>query len=396
MTRARPRLAVIATHPIQYYAPLFRLLAERGAVDVRVFYEWEGSALAPTLDHHFGQAIQWDIPLLDGYPHEFVPNRSSDPGTHHLRGLDNPQLVPRILAYRPDAVLIFGWNYVSHLRALRALHRRVPILFRGDSTLLGEQPGLRRAARRVWLRWVYRHIDIALYVGQHNRAYFQAHGVTGDRLAWAPHAVDHARFEDPNGEHEAAARQWRANLGIPPDAPTFVFAGKLEPNKEPALLLDAFLSAEAEDAHLILVGSGPLERMLRDRAKESTSGARVHFIGFQNQSRMPVVYRLGDVLVLPSQSETWGLAVNEAMASGRAALVSSRVGCAPDLVMDGETGVVVPSGDSLALREALQHLTTHPDLVQTMSCQADRHIQAWSLEALAAHVEAATHKVASR
>ena len=384
------RLAVVTTHPIQYYAPLFRTLAERGNVDVRVFYEWEGGSQAPTLDRDFGQAVQWDVPLLDGYPHEFVPNRSPDPGTHHFRGLDNPALVPRILAYRPSAVLMFGWNYASHLRALRAFRGRVPVLFRGDSTLLDEVPGLRRIARRAWLRYVYRHVDTAVFVGRHNRDYFAAHGLRDEQLVWGPHAVDNARFADPDGVKEADARRWRASLGIPDGAPTFVFAGKLDENKQPDRLLDAFLALGDSPAHLVFVGSGPLEGDLRARA----APGRVHFVGFQNQSRMPVAYRLGDVLVLPSRKETWGLAVNEAMASGRSVVVSDGVGCAPDLVVEGKTGTVVASGRVGPLREALDAFVTDPGRAARLGRASAAHIAAWNLGTLAEQIETSTLRAA--
>ena len=388
-----PRLAVVATHPIQYYAPLFRRLAARGAVRLRVFYEWEGPA--ETIDHDFGRAVRWDVPLLDGYDHEFVPNVSPDPGTHHLRGLDNPDLVPRVLAFRPDAVLMFGWNFASHLRALRAFHGRVPVLFRGDSTLLDERPGARhlprRLARRAWLRWVYRHTDVALYVGQHNRAYFRAHGVPEARLTHAPHAVDDTHFADP--AHDAEAQAWRRSLGIPDEATVFTFAGKLEHKKAPDVVLDAFVQADLPGAHLVVVGSGPMERALRETAAGSAAGAvRVHFVGFQNQSRMPAAYRLGDVLVLASRSETWGLAVNEAFASGRPAIVSDRVGCAPDLVLEGETGAVVPAGDVATLARAMER--TAPQAAR-MGREAQVFIEDWSMERLADAVEGAVWRVTS-
>ena len=378
------RLAVVATHPIQYYAPLFRQLTERAGIEIRVFYEWEGASTVPTLDRDFGQAVQWDVPLLEGYAHEFVPNQAADPGTHHFDGLNNPDLVPRVLSFAPDAVLVFGWNYRSHLRLLRLLHSRVPILFRGDSTLLDERLGPRRLARRLFLRWIYRHIDRALYVGQHNRDYFRAHGLRDERLAWAPHAVDNARFADP--AHDADALVWRRTLGIPDGAPTVVFAGKLEPKKAPDVLLDAFGRLGQTDTHLVVAGSGPMEAALRERA---AGNARVHFVGFQNQSRMPVVYRLGDALVLPSRGpgETWGLAVNEAFACGRAAIVSDRVGCAPDLVLDGETGFVVPAANVTALTEALRLVAADRD--HRMGAAARRHIVGWSMERLAESVEAA-------
>ena len=393
---SRPtRLAVVSTHPIQYYAPLFRALAARGAVEPHVFYGWTGAAGQAAHDHGFGEAFAWDVPLLDGYASTFVENAAEDPGPHHFKGIDGPSLVSQIAAFDPEAVLVFGWNYRSHLRALRAFHGRVPVLFRGDSTLIDEQGGaagaVKRLARRTVLRWVYRHVDVALNVGTHNRDYFRAHGLRDEQIVWAPHAVDNARFEAA-GDAEAVA--WRRELGIGEDDRVAVFAGKLEPKKAPDVLLDAFLSYAASaprQSHLAFAGSGPLEASLRARAADHPT---VHFLSFQNQSRMPAVYRLGDVLVLPSRGpgETWGLAANEAMASGRAVIVSDRVGCAPDLV-DEQNGRVIPAGDASALEDALAAVLAE-GVAERMGAVSRARIQDWSIEAEAERIEAAVAEAA--
>ena len=374
-----PRLAIVSTHPIQYYAPLFRRLSTRDELDVHVFYGWEGPSTGD-YDPGFDEEVTWDIPLLDGYPHTFLENKSGDPGTHHFRGLVTPDLVPSIEAWGLDAVLVFGWNYWSHLRALRHFHGRVPVLFRGDSTLLDETHGPRRWGRRLFLRWVYRHVDRALYVGQNNRAYFEAHGLSDDQLTWAPHAVENARFADASGADDWA-RRWRKEIGIPEDAPVVLFVGKLGTKKAPDVLLDAFLQLEHREAHLTIVGSGPMEDKLMTQAKDDS---HVHFLGFQNQSRMPVVYRLGDVFVLPSRGpgETWGLAVNEAMACRRPVVVTERVGCAPDLI-DESNGRIVPPEDPDALCRALDELLADRDRLQAMGRRSAERIQEWSISVAA-------------
>ena len=383
-----PRLAVVTTHPIQYYAPLFRQLAANGLVQPRVFYGWTGAASGAALDRGFGTSFQWDVPLLDGYEHTFVPNVSRDPGTHHFGGIDGPGLISDIEDWKPDAVLVYGWNYRSHLRALRAFHGRVPVLFRGDSTLTDEGDGVkarsRTLLRRAVLRWVYRHVDLALYVGQRNRAYFRAHGLAQDQLAWAPHSVENARFEDDaEGDYERDATAWRAGLGIATSDQAIVFAGKLESKKAPEVLLEAYARAfptgvtprDGGRVHLLFVGTGPLEDRLRAQAE---GDSRVHFLGFQNQSRMPVAYRLGDVFALPSRGpgETWGLAVNEAMACSRAIVVADAVGCAPDLV-DDSNGAVVPAGDPEALAAALGRVLAGD--TQAMGEASRRRVAAWSI-----------------
>jgi glycosyltransferase involved in cell wall biosynthesis len=328
-------------------------------------------------DPGFEQNVSWDVPLLDGYDYTFVENAASDPGTHHFRGIVAPELISTIEDWKPDAVLIFGWNYQAHLCALRHFHGRVPVLFRGDSTLLDESPGLRKWLRRIFLRWVYRYVDVALYVGRNNRDYFVTHGFGDDELAWVPHAIDNERFANAERAEDKAA-QWRRELGIPEQDHVVLFAGKLGPKKAPNVLIDAFLGLEQERTHLAIVGSGPMEDELRERVG---SHSRVHFLGFQNQSRMPVVYRLGDVFVLPSRGpgETWGLAVNEAMACGRPVVVSSNVGCAPDLV-DETNGAVVPPDDAAALREALENLLSDPEERRRMGERSAERIRNWSID----------------
>src|SRR5260370_24848588 len=132
----------------------------------------------------------------------------------------------------------------------------------------------------------------------------------------------------------------------------FLYAGKLQPKKNPGLLLDAF-SALKDGSHLVVVGNGELEVELKRKAETIEN---VHFMPFQNQSVMPAVYRLGDIFVLPSQGpeETWGLALNEAMASGRAVIASSKAGGACDLVRSGESGGIFESGNRNALVDILR------------------------------------------
>ncbi|HEY5552668.1 MAG TPA: hypothetical protein VIK52_12315, partial [Opitutaceae bacterium] len=124
-----PRLAFINTHPVQYYAPLHRALAARPEWEVRVFFTWHGGG--PAVDAGFKREFAWDVPLTDGYESEVVPNTSHDPGPHHRVGIKNPELVARVAAWKPDAVVLTGYNYPSHHSALRRLPRMgIPVLLR--------------------------------------------------------------------------------------------------------------------------------------------------------------------------------------------------------------------------------------------------------------------------
>lgn len=425
------RIAFIVSHPIQYYVPIYRELAKlarqrtagprdrettdrkeaggiRQADDcqpslrdrpvaagqliltaddsarisaLKVFYTWRDAG--PARDAKFGKEFAWDIPLMEGYDFEVVPNTSPDPGTHHRKGLINPDLVERVKAWKPEAVHITGFNYVSHGQAIKELSKAgIPVIFRGDSHLLdGLGPWWKWWLKKWFLSRVFRWPAAFTYVGQANRDYYRACGVPEQKLFHVPHTIDVVRFSEPKDELETNALAWRRELGIPDDHFVFLYAAKLEPRKRPMELLEAFLAADLPKATLVFVGSGELEETLKERAVGTSHGLtritedlfragdtgakscppektencqlpaancghRVIFVPFQNQSQMPLVYRLGDALVLPSgYGETWGLAVNEAQACGRPALVSDCVGCGRDIIREGENGAIFRTDD---------------------------------------------------
>jgi glycosyltransferase involved in cell wall biosynthesis len=349
--KTKIRLAIVVSHPIQYYVPLYRRLAQRPDIEIKVFFTWH-SGQDPIFDEGFKQEVAWDIPLTDGYSYEAVPNLAKTPGSHHFFGLRNPQLLPRILAWKPDAVHITGYAYASHAGAIRRLAKRqIPVLFRGDSHLLDQRSGVRWAVKQTLLRRVYAWPDACLYTGFHNRAYFERFGVPASRLFYCPHSIDVDRFSDPNSELEKHARKWRQELSISDGKTLLLFAGKFEQGKRPIQLMRAINVIGDPNLFLIMVGDGRLGEEIRSIAAAAPDRFRV--IPFQNQSRMPLVYRLADIFVLPSSSETWGLSVNEAIASGRRVLVSDKVGCAPDLVSGPANGAVFRADDWDDFRRAL-------------------------------------------
>ena len=388
-----PRLAVVVSHPIQYHSPWFRLLAATGAVDLKVFYLWD-FGVEPRFDRQFGRSIQWDIPLLDGYEHEFVANSSPDPGTHHFGGLRNPDLVERLHNWRPDAILLFGYLFRSHFDVMFSRRLRgIPMLLRGDSHELFRPPGPRSMLKRWARSALFRRFDAFLAVGAANAGYFRRSGAPESKIHFAPHCVDNERFQGAAPEAIREAAEWRRQMGIAENSPVVLFAGKFEGKKRPLDLVKAFgvaLERLRQDAGpqaaLLLLGSGDLEGRLRAAAGDQLN--RTVFVApFQNQSRMPCVYAACDVFVLPSygSEETWGLAVNEAMNLGKPAIVSSHVGCGPDLVQPGETGWIFPAGDTGALADVLVHaISMDGSLRAKMGAAARRRVSAYSYEAATA------------
>ena len=209
----KKKLAIITSHPIQYNAPLFALLSRSEVLDIKVFYTWSQSR-ETLFDKDFGKTIQWDIPLLAGYPYEFAENVSKNPGPVGYRGIVCPGLNKMIEAWDAEALLVYGWNYHAHYHAMKHFKGKIPVWFRGDSTLLDETGGLRQAVRRITLKYVYRKADYAFFVGENNRQYYLKHGFSKDRLFFAPHAIDNRRFGDSDGTMRQEAERWRSEIGI--------------------------------------------------------------------------------------------------------------------------------------------------------------------------------------
>jgi glycosyltransferase involved in cell wall biosynthesis len=355
-----PRLAIVLSHPVQYYSPWFQWLRAHTALEFRVFYLWN-FGVSEHRDPQFRTRFQWDIDLLTGYEHEFVPNVARDPGTHRFRGLDNPALTARLADWRPQAVLLFGYNWLSHQRAIWWASRRgIPLLLRGDSHLLGR--GRPHLVRRLLLGFLFGRFSAFLCPGAANREYYRAFGVPESRLFSAPHAVDAARFNPQSAATRQAAEALRAELGLAGKR-VVLFAGKFHAGKQPVELLRAFLATATPSDALVFVGDGEFKEELHALA-QSHPQHHVRFLPFANQSEMPSRYLLADIFALPSRSlyETWGLAVNEAMHLGVPCLVSDLVGCQRDLVLPGDTGWVFSANDPAALAPALaQALRTSAD-----------------------------------
>jgi len=370
------RLAVVLSHPIQYHIPWIKGLTDR-KVKIKIFYTWSQSENGSYFDEGFGRQIKWDIPLLEGYEYQFVKNTAKKPGTHHFFGIMNPTLNEEIEAWAPDYVMIHGWNFYSHLNCILHFHKKTPIIFAGDSTLLNETNFIRKLARRIFLKWVYQHVDFACYAGAHNKNYFIKHGLNRSQLKYLPHSVDTQLFSEPDEEYGKSADAWRNELGIPRDHLVVLYAGKLIPVKNPGFLLKLASACTELPITFLIVGNGSLEEDLK---KEAQHLGNVKFLDFQNQQQMPIIYRMGDVFILPSISETWGLCISEAMACGRPVMVSELVGCAIDMVEEYKTGISFNLDDTEKCIAFIKKLSENKMLSKEMGEYAKSRMEGFSAD----------------
>jgi len=368
------RVCIFTTHPIQYQVPWFRSLARRSEVDLTVLYCMMPSAAEQGAE--FGVEFQWDVPLLDGYHYEVLPNVARRPSVVSFGGCDTPEIFRRVHAF--DCLIINGWVTKACVQAMLAGRRhRVPCVVRGESNTMRPRPFPLRLGHRLLLA----QYTAALAIGRSNRDFYLRNGVPAQRIFEGPYCVDNERFERQAQELQPQREELRSRWGIAPEAVAFLFCGKLIDKKRPLDLLRAvaLLAGEGGPAcHVIVAGEGPLRPACEAFARERRIAAT--FTGFLNQSAISRAYVASDCLVLPSDhGETWGLVVNEAMASGRPAIVSDQVGCHPDLIAPGHTGDVFPCGDVDALSRTLASWSRAPERLALAGEHARAQVHRYSV-----------------
>ncbi|HEV2827459.1 MAG TPA: glycosyltransferase family 4 protein, partial [Pyrinomonadaceae bacterium] len=374
------KLAVLNTHPIQYFAPLYRRIALEPDIDLTVYYcSRQGSE--EYLDEGFGERVKWDIPLLDGYQYKFLNNLW---GRDHVGGfgsLINPGIVSELRKYRYDALLVNGHNHITYLLAMLAAKAfGTSVMMRCETHLKLHRSPLKRTLRKPVMSFFYKRLcDLCLPIGTSNKEFYLFHGVEEGRMFTVPYAVDNEYFTSAAKQYSKTDR--RKEFGLPQDKPIILFASKLLSRKRPMDLLLAFqrLQQQGVNAALLFVGSGEREFELKNHVREHEL-SDVHFLGFKNQSELPKYYSVADVFVFPSENEPWGLVLNEVMCAGLPIIASREIGAVPDLVHHGENGFTYEAGDIDELERCLKQLLEAPEKRELMAKASRAIIGQWNYE----------------
>lgn len=356
MTNNKSRLAILASHPIQYHAPLFRALAD--LVEIKVFF----AHLASKGDQSqagFGVEFDWDVDLLSGFNHEFLNNLSAKPSTSRFFGCNTPDIAEKLDRWQPDVLLVMGWNLKTYWQGVWAAKSRgIPVMVRGDSHMKTPRNRFKRFVKSLVYPILLRTFDVALYVGEYSRQYWEYYSYPEARMIFAPHCVDNEWFAAR--ATPTARRDFRSQNRIGYNETVLLYVGKLLPLKRVVDIVNAaaVCKQRGHDVSVAIVGAGITIGNVK--AVASATGVRLIELGFCNQSELPAIYAGSDVLVLASDSETWGLVANEALACGTPIIVSESCGCGPDLAADDRTGCIYPTGDIELLAEAIERrIVTH-------------------------------------
>lgn len=360
-SRSACRLAVVASHPIQYFTPLYQRLARQQGLDLDVFF-CRDYGVRERFDKQFNQTVAWDTDLLSGYKHRFLWSVSPIRDTFNPLHAINPGAFTRLLdGY--DAVWVNGYLYPSNwLAAAAAALRNTRFLVRSELRLMNRTrrwfDPLRESVIRSWIR----HADSLLYIGEANREAYLQYGARESQLHFVPYAADvealRCARECVARDRSECCRVW----GLPTDRVIVLFVGKLFEKKQPAAMVHLASRPElASKVHVVIAGSGPQEAQLQDECRR-LGLSNITWLGFVNQSRLPELYALADIYVMPSLWETWGLVLSEAMAAGAAPVASDDVSATRDLIRNGETGYTFAPRDWDTLARHVAQLVGDPKL----------------------------------
>jgi glycosyltransferase involved in cell wall biosynthesis len=394
MTERRLRVLAIAGAPAQYQAPLFRRMGAREDLELEVAYCTLRGAEAAH-DPEFGATVKWDVPLLDGYRWQQVPNKGS--GGESFFGLRNSGLWRIIRDGQFDAVLC----YVSYrcasfwIARVAAKLSSAAFLFGTDTTTLTPLDGRmwKRSVKRVFWPALFRLADQVIVPSSGSLELMKSLGLPEERVTITPYVVDNDWWLASSAKVDRLAT--RNAWGVKPDEAVVLFCAKLQPWKRPLDLLRAFAKAGADRSILIFAGEGPLRGELEAEAGALGLADRVRFRGFVNQTQLPAIYTAADLMVLPSVYDAFGVVVNEAMLCGCPVVASDHVGAARDLIGHAKTGFVYPCGDVDALAGVLRHALGDRNKLSELARAARVRMETWSpRENIDATLEAISRAIA--
>ncbi len=359
------RIAVVVTHPIQYFVPLYRALAATRGVQLKVFY-CSRIGLETFHDPGMGVELSWSMDMLGGYDSVFLAGAEA---IKSLRwsAVDNPDVATALSAFAPDTVIINGYARRTLLRALLWCHRRgVPAILMSDSTMSASSGRLRGAAKAVLVPRLLRRLAAMLTMSERSETYFRGLGVAPERLFRVPTMMDEV-FWSAQQQRWSLREETRAQLGFERDDMVLLYVGKIYPGKRVGDILSAMVRLQHPSLRLLVVGDGDQRTALAEQAK--SAGVSALFTGFINIDKLPRYYCAGDILVHPAEIEQFGMIAIEAAILGLPMVVSDRVGAigATSIARPGVNALVYPCGDVAKLAASIERLATDGGLRARMS-----------------------------
>jgi glycosyltransferase involved in cell wall biosynthesis len=374
------RVAIVFPRAQPYYCKFFQHLAAHPAIELTVYFYSDLGARG-TLDPGYQVPVEWDLDMWSGYAHCFPRNYAPRPDLARFSGIFHPSLIRDLSPSRYDVVVMHGWWGATTWMTLAALFvRRMPVLIYSDKNVIDWHGGWRQSVRNGLLRAIFSQVRAFTAIGKRNAEFYRSLGIPQEKIFATPLAVDNDFFQREWRRLQPQRATLRAQAGIPADAVVILSISRLLPWKGILHLITAFsVLRDDEHLHLVIAGDGP-QRAELEAFVSSQKIPRVHFVGFQNYTQVPVYYAMSDVFVLPSFREPWGCVVSEAMNFELPIVASRDGGAVGDLVEHGANGLLFDYGNVEQLAGHLRYLASNPEVRRRMGGKSAAMVANWNFD----------------
>ena len=342
------KLAIISTHPIQYQIPLFKNLQKK-KIDTHVFFASNFGLKLSYVDPEFLVKYKWEIKsnILEGYK-SYFPNYQKYKIDDFF--LSFPQ-IEKHLKKKFDAILILGWNNLHYLKAIYFAYKyEIPIILRVESNLKSKTNIFKKIAKEILLRFFFKKVKYFLSIGKLNEEFLKHYGVQKKKIYKAPYFVDNNFFEIKRKKSLLKKKYKFFNKHI------ILNVGKFIKRKNPFDFLKlAEINKKNKNLLFLMIGDGNLKKDCSEYLKKNKI-KNLKIIGFVNQNQLRDFYKMSSVLIQTSSYETWGLTINEALASGIPVICTKDCGAYYDLIKNKKTGKSYETGNINQLNNKLNLL----------------------------------------
>lgn len=369
------KIGIYALHPIQYQAPIFRALNRFDDVEVTVLYG-DNLGMSNDVQQEFGQALVWDVPILDGYRSIFLKNYARDKFSGFFKRVN---LTAPIKIFRSnfDVLLIHGHdNFTSIILLVLGKLLSKKVFYRGESFNITQNRSFKVRLKKSILKTILQKCDVVFYSCSGNQEYFKSLGIDDGRLRFLPCSVDNEFFQNKKKELLGSEHDVRSSLGINKEDIVILFSARMVERKRPMELLMAVSSDERlkKTVTCLFVGDGPLLDELKTFS--GSMGIKSCFVGFINQSEISKYYLVADIFYIWSSYDASPKALNEAQIFGLPIVASESIGTAYDLVIRPNTGIVAASFEEMV--DGIKRLVFDKNLREYLGGNGSSVVADWS------------------
>ena len=378
------KLAIVAPTCFYYQTPLFHALAAHERFDLTVYFCSDEGLSGKDVKIAYGSQKTWGVEngLLEGYRSKLLKNYS--PKGSYLKslvGLANFGIWRELSRERPDAVVVMSWmNPTWWLTVFACIRLKIPVLFMTDANVLAEQ------FKSKWKSWIKKTVlgkflfPLAsgfLCAGSANRRFFGYYGVPEHKMVEFAYSWGYDALVQEFDSLKDQKMELRSHYGLPTDSFLILYCGRLSQEKGTVELMKAFEMVQHPKKALMFVGDGRLLKWMQDYTSQHELKS-VYFMGFRDRTEIGKFYTMADLLILPSQRETWGIVVSEALSFSLPVIVSDQVGAGIDLVHHNENGFVFPAGDVNAMADRIfEAMDSSEEEISAMGARSGERIQQW-------------------